>query len=162
MHSARNFVQYVAGGGYSACLLFADLEKAYDIVVRETAVGCRCTEGDLASQPQCLGLDGDDVQWCFDFLCALVQRRAPSVCSCCPRPNNRVAARKLILRQAPRLVLSVRFRWQQPCIRTDMYYVMTLQATILSWPTVAHMHLDEFRVIIFPIAMTIAQNPLPT
>ena len=49
-------------------LLFADLEKAYDMVVREMAAGCRCTEADLASQLQCLGLDGDDLQWCLDFL----------------------------------------------------------------------------------------------
>ena len=47
---------------------FADLEKAYDRVVREMAVGCRCTEADIASQLQCLGLDGDDLQWCLDFL----------------------------------------------------------------------------------------------
>ena len=47
-------------GGYNACLLFADLEKAQDMVVREMAVICRCTEVDLASPLQCLGLDGDD------------------------------------------------------------------------------------------------------
>ena len=34
MHFARSFVQYAAGGGYNACLLFADLEKAYDMVVK--------------------------------------------------------------------------------------------------------------------------------
>ena len=68
MHFARSFMQYEAGGGYNACLLFADLEKACDRVVREMAVGCRCTEADLASQPQCLGLDGDDLQWCLDYL----------------------------------------------------------------------------------------------
>ena len=68
MHFARSFVQYAAGGGYNACLLFADLEKACDRVVRELAVGCRCTEANLASQLQCVGLDGDDLQWCLDFL----------------------------------------------------------------------------------------------
>ena len=47
-------------GGYNACLLFADLEKVQDMVVREMAVICRCTEVDLASPLQCLGLDGDD------------------------------------------------------------------------------------------------------
>ena len=52
MHFARSFVQYAAGGGYNACLLFADLEKACVRVVREMAVGCRCTEADLASQLQ--------------------------------------------------------------------------------------------------------------
>ena len=32
------------------------------------AVGCRCAEADLASQLQCLGLDGDVLQWCLDYL----------------------------------------------------------------------------------------------
>ena len=64
----RSFVQCTAGGGYNACSLFADLEKAYDMVVREMAVGCRCTEGDLASQLQCRGLDGGDLQSFLDFL----------------------------------------------------------------------------------------------
>ena len=68
MHFTRSFLQYAAGGGYNACLLFADLEKAYDRVVREMAVRCRCTEAGIASQLQCLGLDGDDLQWCLDFL----------------------------------------------------------------------------------------------
>ena len=68
MHFARSFVQYAGGGGYNACLLFADLEKSYDRVVREMSVVCRCTEADLASPLQCLGLDGDDLQWCLDFL----------------------------------------------------------------------------------------------
>ena len=68
MHFARSFVQYASGVGYNACLHFADLEKAYDMVVREMAVGCRCTEADLASQLQCLGLDGGHLQWCLDFL----------------------------------------------------------------------------------------------
>ena len=36
--------------------------------LREMAVGCRCTEADLASQLQCLGFDGDVLQWCFDHL----------------------------------------------------------------------------------------------
>ena len=68
MHFGRSFVQYAAGGGYNVCLLFADLEKAYDRVVREMAVGCRCTEADIASHLQCLWFDGDDLQWCLDFL----------------------------------------------------------------------------------------------
>ena len=70
MHFARSFVLNAAGGGYNACLLFEDLEKAYDMVVREMAVECRCTEADLASQHQRLGHDGDDLQWCLDFLCS--------------------------------------------------------------------------------------------
>ena len=53
-----------------ACLLFADLGKAYDRVEREMSVGCRCAEADFASQLQCLGLGGDDLQWCLDFLCS--------------------------------------------------------------------------------------------
>ena len=67
VHFARSFVQYAASGGSNACLLFADLEKAYDRVVREMAVGCRCTEADFASQLLCFSLQRDDLQWCLVF-----------------------------------------------------------------------------------------------
>ena len=54
--------------GYNAYLLFADLERAWSKVVRDMAVGCRCTEADLANQLEHLGLVGDDLQWRLDVL----------------------------------------------------------------------------------------------